>query len=212
MARYPDPRAARTRKRLIDAATALLRAGGPDAVTVDAVRSQARAGRATLYRHFYSGEEMLAAAFAALIPDAPHSPQSRNLQDWLTKALIRQADSMATSPILLTAVTWLAGGKCQRSFDPRLNSPANGSQVSLLRERVAEHTAALRAVLDSPQAARELQPFDHAEALTLLLGPVVLGMLTHSGYFDYHACARHAVQGFIAANRVRLPAERKRMS
>jgi AcrR family transcriptional regulator len=212
VAGYLDPRAARTRKRLIDAATALLRAGGPDAVTVDAVRSQARAGRATLYRHFCSGEEMLAAAFAALIPDAPHPPQSRSLQDWLTKALICQADSMATSPILLTAIAWLAGGKCQRSFDTSANSPADGSQLNLLYERLSEHTAALRAVLGSPQAAQELQPFDQAEALTMLLGPVVLGMLTHSGYFDYHACARHAVQGFIAANRVRLPAERRRMS
>lgn len=201
MARSLDPRVARTRKRLIDAATALLRAGGPDAVTVDAVSAQAGAGRATLYRHFSSGDEVLAAAFAALIPDPASAPQSRNLQDWLTKAVICQADSMARSPILLTAMTWLAGGKCQRSFDTNANSAAGGSQVSLLCERVAEHTVALRVVLDSAQAARELRPFDHAEALTLLLGPVVLGMLTQSGYFDYHACARHAVQGFVAANK-----------
>ena len=81
------------------------------------------------------------------------------------------------------------------------NSAAGGSQLSLLCERVAEHTVALRVVLDSAQAARELRPFDHAEALTLLLGPVVLGMLTQSGYFDYQVCARHAVQGFVAANK-----------
>ena len=98
-------------------------------------------------------------------------------------------------------MSWLASGKCQRSFDASANSPADGSQLGLLCERVAEHTAALRVVLDSAQAARELRPFDHAEALTLLLGPVVLGILTHSEYFDYQACARHAVEGFIAANR-----------
>ena len=202
MARHYDQRRARSRQRLIDAASALLRSGGPGAVTVDAVIARAGAGRATLYRHFTSGDDILAAAFVELIPDAPHAPQSPDLQDWLTKAVICQANSMATSPILLAAMSWLASGKCQRSFDAKsANSPADGSQLGLLCERVAEHTAALRVVLDSAQAARELRPFDHAEASTLLLGPVVLGILTHSEYFDYQVCARHAVEGFIAANR-----------
>ena len=47
-----DPRPARSRARLLDAATALLRSGGPSAVTVDAVTRGANVARATLYRHF----------------------------------------------------------------------------------------------------------------------------------------------------------------
>ena len=43
-----DPRPARSRARLLDAATALLRAGGPGAVTGDAVTRSANVARATL--------------------------------------------------------------------------------------------------------------------------------------------------------------------
>ena len=40
-------------------------------VTVDAVTRAANVARATLYRHFPSGNDLLAAAFHALIPPAP---------------------------------------------------------------------------------------------------------------------------------------------
>ena len=43
-----DPRPARSRARLLDAATALLRSGGPSAVTIDAVTRSANVARATL--------------------------------------------------------------------------------------------------------------------------------------------------------------------
>ena len=60
-----DPRPARSRARLLESATALLRSGGPSAVTVDAVLRGANVARATLYRHFPSGNDLLAAAFRA---------------------------------------------------------------------------------------------------------------------------------------------------
>ena len=71
-----DPRPARSRARLLESATALLRTGGPSAVTVDAVLRGANVARATLYRHFPSGNDLVAAAFHALIPPAP-TPQPR---------------------------------------------------------------------------------------------------------------------------------------
>ena len=55
-----DPRPARSRARLLDAATALLRSGGPSAVTIDAVTRSANVARATLYRHFPSANDLLA--------------------------------------------------------------------------------------------------------------------------------------------------------
>ena len=53
-----DPRPARSRARLLDAATALLRSGGPSAVTIDAVTRSANVARATLYRHFSSANDL----------------------------------------------------------------------------------------------------------------------------------------------------------
>lgn len=53
-----DPRPARSRARLLDAATSLLRSGGPSAVTIDAVTRTANVARATLYRHFSSANDL----------------------------------------------------------------------------------------------------------------------------------------------------------
>jgi hypothetical protein len=39
--------------------------------------------------------------------------------------------------------------------------------------------------------------FDRAEALALLVGPILLGKLAAQSTFDYHWCARHAVDGFL---------------
>ena len=103
-----DPRPARSRARLLDAATALLRSGGPSAVTVDAVLRGANVARATLYRHFPSGNDLLAAAFQSLIPPAPMPPENGSLRDRLTALLEAWAQHIAEAPALLTAMNWLA--------------------------------------------------------------------------------------------------------
>jgi AcrR family transcriptional regulator len=46
-----DPRWLRSRTRLLDAAAELLRAGGIDAVTIDAVTKESKVARTTLWRH-----------------------------------------------------------------------------------------------------------------------------------------------------------------
>src|SRR3954469_9055708 len=105
-----DPRPARSRARLLDAATALLRTGGPSAVTVDAVTRGANVARATLYRHFPSGNDLLAAAFHSLIPPAPMPPESGSLRERLVALMQAQADLISETPVLVTATYWLALG------------------------------------------------------------------------------------------------------
>ena len=63
-----DPRLARSRNRLLDAASHLLSTGGVEAVTVDAVTRVSKVARATLYRHFGSTTQLLAATFERLLP------------------------------------------------------------------------------------------------------------------------------------------------
>ena len=65
---------------------ALLRSGGPSAVTIDAVTRASNVAQATLYRHFPSGNDLLAAAFHALIPPAPMPPEEGSLRDRLIAA------------------------------------------------------------------------------------------------------------------------------
>src|ERR1700754_58252 len=99
-----DPRPARSRARLLEAAATLLRAGGPSAVTVDAVTRTANVARATLYRHFPSGNDLLAAAFNSLIPPSPTPPAEGSLRDRLVALVLEQAESVAQAPAVMTGL------------------------------------------------------------------------------------------------------------
>ncbi len=189
-----DPRPARSRARLLESATALLRSGGPSAVTVDAVLRGANVARATLYRHFPSGNDLLAAAFQSLIPPAPMPPEQGSLHDRLTALLEAWAEHIADAPALLSAMNWLALG---RDLD-QLPDRADSNEVRTLRERIAQQYAApFDAIFDSPQAAAELGEFDRATAMTLLLGPLVTARLSTLPDIDYRESVRAAVEGFL---------------
>src|SRR6201996_2771881 len=105
------PRLARSRARLLDAATALLRSGGPSAVTVDAVTRGANVARATLYRHFPSGNDLLAAAFNSLIPPAPMPSEDGTLRDRLISVVLGFGQSIAEAPGVVGAMSWLSLGR-----------------------------------------------------------------------------------------------------
>ena len=186
-----DPRPARSRARLLDAATALLRSGGPSAVTIDAVTRSANVARATLYRHFPSANDLLAAAFMSLIPPAPMPPDDGSLRERLIAMVVAWAESIAEVPDLLTAMAWLSlgpdiGADCrtapQRRRQPRVRS---------LRERIAQqYSAPFDAIFDSPQAAAELEARRPHQAFALLIGPLVFGRLSTLADFDYQRWRR----------------------
>ena len=105
-----DPRRARSRARLLEAATTLLRSGGPNAVTIDAVTRTANVARATLYRHFSSANDLMAAAFMSLLNPAPMPPPEGSLRDRLIAVVEGWATSIAEVPAMITAMTWMASG------------------------------------------------------------------------------------------------------
>jgi AcrR family transcriptional regulator len=191
-----DPRPARSRARLLDAATALLRSGGPSAVTIDAVTRSANVARATLYRHFPSANDLLAAAFMSLITPAPMPPNEGSLRERLIAIVGEWAESIAEVPTMLTAMAWLSLGPDIGQLPDRheVGSP----QMRSLRERLAEqYSAPFDAIFDSPQAAAELKPVDRSMAFALLIGPLAFGRLSTLADFDYQAVAVAAVDGFL---------------
>ena len=195
-----DPRPARSRARLLDAATALLRSGGPSAVTVDAVTRASNVARATLYRHFPSGNDLLAAAFHALIPPAPIPPDTGSLRDRLIAATAGFAELIAEAPISLAAMSWLAlGGDLEQMRWGR--DKEDSPEVKTLRERVAEQYAApFDAVFSSSQAIEAMGEIDRTRAVALLVGPIILGKLSTLPDFDYAEIAEAAVDGFLATH------------
>lgn len=193
-----DPRPARSKARLLDAATALLRTGGPGAVTIDAVTRNANVARATLYRHFPSANDLVAAAFMSLIPPPPMPPEQGTLRARLTAVVVEWAESIAEAPTTLTAMAWL-------SLGPDISQVPNvgGDGVRSLRERIAEqYSAPFDALFESPRAAAELGPVDRTMAFALLIGPLAFGRISTLTDFDYRAVAIAAVDGFLAISAV----------
>ena len=191
-----DPRPARSRARLLDAATALLRSGGPSAVTIDAVTRKANVARATLYRHFPSANDLLAAAFMGLISPPPMPPEDGPLRERLIAVVVGWAESIAEAPTTLTAMAWLSLGP---DIDTLPDAAAqHGTGVRSLREHIAEHySAPFDAVFDSPEAAAALRPVDRTMAFALLIGPLAFGRISTLADFDYRAVAVAAVDGFL---------------
>src|SRR3978361_394081 len=132
-----DPRPARSRARLLEAATALLRSGGPSAVTVDAVTRASTVGTASLYRLFPSGKDLLAAAFHALIPPSPIPPDEGSLRDRLIAALEGFSELIAEAPISLAALAWLALGGALEHIRCGDDNRSESTEVRPLRERGA---------------------------------------------------------------------------
>lgn len=111
--RLVDPRKARSRARLLDAATSLLSTGGIEAVTIDAVAKASKVARTTLYRHFSDSTQLLAAAFERLLPPVTAPPASGTIREQLIELLDRQAKLIEEAPAQLTMLGWLALGSAQ---------------------------------------------------------------------------------------------------
>src|ERR1700756_1227336 len=118
-----DPRWLRSRTRLLDAAVELLRSGGVDAVTVEAVTKASKVARTTLYRHFGSSSDLLAATLERLLPPGAPPPSTGSLRDRLAEMMCRQATLYEEAPLYLTTPAWAA----LRGPPPTAPTPITGN-------------------------------------------------------------------------------------
>jgi AcrR family transcriptional regulator len=183
---------------LLDAATALLRSGGPSAVTIDAVTRSANVARATLYRHFSSANDLLAASFMSLIPPPPMPPEQGSLRERLTAVVVAWAESISEAPTTLTAMAWLSLGPDIAHLPDAQRGDAGSPEMRSLRERIAQqYSAPFDVIFDGPQAAAELESVDRTVAFALLIGPLAFGRISTLTDFDYRTVAIAAVDGFL---------------
>lgn len=189
-----DPRVARSRARLIQAATHLLADGGIHAVTIDAVTSASGVSRATLYRHFTTGAELVAAAFEQLIPPVSPPPESGSLRHRLLTLLTEQAQLIQNAPLHVTLLSWLGMGA----------PPAPGSdedshpQLQHLRRRIIEHyRKPFDDILADAAARHEIINVDTSIAIAQLTGPLIFNRLITHEPIDRSFCAR-IVDDFLA--------------
>jgi AcrR family transcriptional regulator len=124
-------------------------------VTVDAVTRAANVARATLYRYFPSGNDLLAAAFNTLIPPAPEPPTEGSLRDRLVAVLLAQAETVAAAPAVMTAMSWLALGRDLDELSAPRHLSIGESAIGTLRERIAQPSTRRRS---TPYSTARRQP------------------------------------------------------
>lgn len=185
-----DPRRARSRARLLDAAAALLQSGGFEAVTIEGVTKLSKVARTTLYRHFDNAMHLRAATVERLLPPVLETPPEGPLRDRLITLLERQADAIRDAPLQMSALAWLATGS-----DHQADNPAT---TSLSQRIIDQYRVPFDQVLDTPEARRQLGEFDTYFVLSQLVGPLVFAKLLGLRASTPQDCAR-IVDDFLAA-------------
>lgn len=190
-----DPRRARSRTRLLDAAAHLLSTGGVEAVTIEAVTKASKVARTTLYRHFTSSSHLLAATFERLLPQVtPSPPSSIPLREQLIELLTRQASLFADAPLHLTTLAWV-------SLGPTSSNGDDAGHTQSLRARVVDqYRQPFDAILQSPQTRDELDDFDVELAMCQLVGPLAFARMTGLHTMSQYHC-EHIVDDFLKAHR-----------
>lgn len=189
-----DPRRTRSRNRLLDAAATLLSTGGVEAVTIEAVTKASKVARTTLYRHFNSSSQLLAATFERLLPQVSTPPPTDgDLREQLVELLTRQARLFNEAPLHVTTLAWLAMGPTNNEGDDD-NHHATGA----LRARLIDHyRQPFDTLLQSPAAQSQLREFDPDLALCQLIGPLAFAKITGLRVINADDCT-HIADDFLA--------------
>lgn len=130
-----DPRVIRSRTLLINTAIELLTESGVESVTIDALTKASGVARATLYRHFASRDELLAAAFENLLPPAAVVTDTENLRQWLLELMTEQAKLLNGAPLHAALLAWAA---MNPPSDDEARSPDDQPQLHRLRRRIVD--------------------------------------------------------------------------
>ncbi|HSZ38598.1 MAG TPA: TetR/AcrR family transcriptional regulator [Trebonia sp.] len=160
MSLSPDPRAARSRKAMLDAARDLLVQEGPAAVTHQRVARQARVGRATVYRHWPRTDQLLLDAMALVELPFFRDPVTP-VRPWMRRELRVFADELALPQVAAVALAMMQGAPRSLPVAVRDRFTATGAD----RLRAALALAAAEGELDAP--------VDPEDAVALLMGPIL---------------------------------------
>jgi len=186
-----DPRIARSRAKLLAAATELLVEAGPRAVTVDAVAERSGVAKSTLYRHWSSRDALLVDVMRSHVPEVPPIDLSRGFE-----VALRSQMSIAVD--VLSDPEWL------RILPSLVSLQHHVPQMAELMTTDREaKLAMLRDVIDLGVAEGRLPT--GLETLTvfhLLIGPLMFAVLSGDGDGSrLRALADEVVARFLASYR-----------
>ena len=166
-----DPRLVRSRNRLVDAASALLKTGGVDAVTVGAVSRMSWVARTTFYRHSTAAPICWLRRSNDCCPHADVPDARGPIRDSLVRLVRAQAALIEQAPLQLTTLAWLA-------MVPEEPGEQQNTLAPLRARVIAQYREPFDQVLQSAAAQKELDEFDPGVAITQLVGPLVFARLS----------------------------------
>ena len=182
-------RVARSREKLVRAATDLLVEAGPRGVTVDAVADRSGVAKSTLYRHWASRDDMLVDVVRCNVPDSDPPDLSLGFAGAL-RAYIGSLAATLADPEWSRIVPALMS---LRATMPELAEVVDGDRDS--------KADVLRSILDLGVDEGLLAlPIDAEETMILLVGPLVFASIT--GQSERLATLTdRVVDDFMAASR-----------
>jgi AcrR family transcriptional regulator len=182
-----DPRIERTRAAVVEAAVALLLDGGTKAVTIEAVVQRSGVARSTIYRHWPTRTDVVAAAFEAVIPPLPADVPDGPLRERLEALLVPVAEHIGREEHAAIVPALLADA----GRDPELRS---------FRDRFIEmQRAPLRGLVQTAVQRGELPgETDPDEAIAQLAGPILFRRVVLGQPVDA-AFARRMVELFLVS-------------
>jgi TetR/AcrR family transcriptional regulator, transcriptional repressor of bet genes len=146
------------RRRLLDAAVQVLGEVGADRLTMEAVAERADAATRTLYNHFSSRDELIAAAVGLLLQET---------RDSLCPDTTAEGDPAERLRLFVRLVygVFARQGDSLTTLLGHQSDPQVGLQVSMMRQSRREH---LEEILKDPQA-KLLLPVQQAAAIAFVL-------------------------------------------
>ena len=186
--RRRDPRVARTRALVLEAARKLLVEEGPDAVTALRVSEATGIARTTIYRHWPDREDLLRDTVAAEEEPVAHIPLTGETRNALIAMLTHMAERIGRrrSARMLAVAVERSGHRGE----------AGGPHREMVRRRLEP----LRKIIDAGVAAGDLAPeLDVDLALSQLAGPVFFHAVFLRRKITADAVA-NVVDAFLAVN------------
>lgn len=182
-----DPRVARSRAKMLAAATELLVESGPRTVTADAVCDRSGVAKSTLYRHWSSINELLLDVMRCNVPEAAHIDLAAGfepaLRTWVTQVIATLSDPEWAR--ILPALIEL------RRHTPEMSAVFDADFAEKL-ERMAEILQV------GAREGRLPAGLDPALVNSTLVGPAVLTALTEPGA-NVAPVAEFALERFLAS-------------
>jgi AcrR family transcriptional regulator len=162
-----DGRIARTRAAVLRSATELLVAGGPSAVTIDAIVAHSGVAKSTIYRHWDSRDDVLVDVIETCAPTLV-TPDPALGFEHAVRAVVEQAYTALNDP------EWA------RVIPALLLLKAHQSEIADLEERIGKHQdQAFETIIAIGVAEGRFAADANVEELAAqLIGPLVFAHLT----------------------------------